>query len=506
MPEAGHEDATFGLVTLAGVEAALPLSALREVVPCPAELAELPLRAEGMLGAMTLREIVVPVLDLRAQLGSPAERGEDQVVVIIADEDRVLGLLADGTRHVHRVPAEDLRAVQTRSGELLFSHTFRHPETGSVVSVLDVAALLALPGVPTVHDPAVAGDGGPAHGDSERRGDRSRLTLLQCGAHLLALDVAHVHTTRADAWPRPSVFDGPLCQGVTEYRGMRVPVVDPLALLGLGRLPEESTGHGLVLDLGEGYVVLALTALVDIRDVAAGDVHRVPAFAVRRPDLLAGMGEVEGVGQCLVLDGDALHAEEDLCALAALNTAVEGEAEAGDVAEAGQAGGDTAAVRGPVYLSYSVGVDIATPLEQVAEIVTFPSERIPTDVGDIVLGVVVHRDAAVPVLCLPTLLGLSRPEIAPSACLLIVEVDGDRVGFAVQALRAIDPLAWKAKRDVDAGERDDARPLDPGSALRDAALISVGEDPRLLPELDLRAIARAVRAELAAGADALSFA
>lgn len=486
MPGA-EPDADFGLVTLAGLEAALPLRALREVVPCPEDLARLPARTDGLLGAMALRDLVVPVLDLGARLGAPVAPGDGHVVVVVCDDDRMLGVLAEGTREVTSIPSGVLRPVVAPDGPLLVSHTFRHPDTGAVVSVLDVAALLSLPGVPSVRgdtaaDPAATAASRPA-------GAAERLTVMRCGDHQLALDVAHVHTTRADAWPQPSVFDSAMCDSVADFREQRVPVVDPLVLLGLGRMPSPSTGTGLVLDLGEGYVMLALSALVDVVDVPAQDVLALPGFAVRRPDLLRGIADIPGAGHCLVLDGAALHADPELQALAGLNVATDPDA----APTAPGAPPVTAARAGDerVYLTYSVGHDVATPLEHIAEIIAVPPAHTATGVAGAVRGVAVHRGTAVPVICLPTLLGMPRPATAAHGCLLLVAVDDEHVGFAIDALRAIDPLVWEpAARRPAAG----VPVLDPARALHDAPRIAVGEPQRLLAELDLRALARSVHA------------
>ena len=179
-------DVVYGLLRLAGMDVALPLSALREVVPCPLELAGIPASAPGLIGAIELRRLVLPVVDLRPVIGRPDDRRPDQVLVVLAHGGQVLGLLADEVRGVTRLPASALVAARARGERLLFSHTFRHPETGSVVSVLDVAALLRLPGVPTVHD-AVPASRSLDAGGARRRGERRTLTLLRCGEHVLGI-------------------------------------------------------------------------------------------------------------------------------------------------------------------------------------------------------------------------------------------------------------------------------------------------------------------------------
>lgn len=492
-PGRGGDAGVYGLLTLAGVQVALPLAALREVVPCPEQFADLPVSTEGLLGAMSLRTLVVPVVDLRSRLGVPAERHDEQVVVLIAQDDQLLGLLADGVRGITRVAAGDLRAVQAVGTPLLFTHSFRDPSLGCVVSVLHVSAVLDLPGLPTVHDPGVASHAGHAvarvAGTAIADGPRRTLTLLRCSTHVLGIEVAHVHTTLSGARPRPSVLDHALCRGVTQVMDREVPVLDPLVLLGLGELPPDDSGAGVVLQLEHGYVVLALSAVLDIREVPDAEILPLPAFAVRRPDLFAGITDVSGLGQCLVLSGDALRTEPDLQAFSSVNTTV------GDADRAEQTDGQGRS-NGPSYLTYSVGTDVATPLEQVVEIVPFPTSSTATGVADAVLGVVVHRRAAVPLLCLSTILGLPRAPVTSATCLLLVEVDGTHTGFAVHALRTIDRRTWQEPPDDLGRTRGTPAVQHAGvtGALHASPLVCVGDETRLLPDLDLRALARAVRA------------
>ena len=474
-------DVVHGLLRLAGMDVALPLSALREVVPCPAELAGLPAVAPGLLGAIELRRLVLPVLDLQAVTDRAQERRADQVVVVVASGGRVLGLLADQVQGICQVAADTLVAAHAHGGGLLFSHTFRHPDTGRAYSVLDAAAVLALPGVPTVSDvtraPATVRDGGPGVG-------RRTLTVLRCGEYRLAIDAAHVHTTIPTPDLRSSVLTSRMCPGTVEYDDREVPVVDPLVLLGLGELARADTGAGLVLDLGHGYVVLALSELLELAHVGPEEVLPTPSFALPRPDLLGGMVQVEGFGDCLVLDGDTLLADPQLSGFASVNTAL-ASSSTGD--ESTTSAAAAAAAGAPAYLTYSIGLDVATPLEQVSEILPFPEVLTRTSVPGL-LGLVTHRRSVVPVLCLATLIGLESRPVTAGTCLLLVDVDGEQVAFSVDALRSIDPLTWT---DPDQVRDRGADQLE--RVLQTSPLVQVGGQTRLLPGLDLQRVARAVR-------------
>jgi purine-binding chemotaxis protein CheW len=104
------------------------------------------------------------------------------------------------------------------------------------------------------------------------------------------------------------------------------------------------------------------------------------------------------------------------------------------------------------------------------------------------LGLITHLRAAVPVVCLASVLGRPERPPGPSTCLLLVAVEDMRVAFAVDALRTIAPLTWT---DADQSTRGDA--ADRGVTLRSAPLVRIGEDSHLLPDLDLRRIALRLR-------------
>ena len=478
-PQTRPDDAgdllTLGIARLSGMTVAVPLAALREVVPGPEVFVELPATAPGLVGAMDLRGLVLPVVDLRRVLGGADEPRPGQVVLAVAHGGLTVGLLADGVTGVVTVPRSALRGVAASAGtELLFSHTFREPGTDVPGSVLDIAAVLRIPGLPAVleepPEEAHRADGGAV-------GTRT-LTLLSCGEHRFAVDIAQVRAAVPAPRPRPSALTGPVCLGVLDHGGGEVAVVDTLALLGLGRLAPEEIGAGLVVAAGAGAVVLAIGGLDGLDRAAAERILPVPGFTLPRPDLVGGVLE-HGAGQHLVLDGAGMAADPDLVALAAVTTAGAGGAVAGSSGDVAAGPRVDRAVR---LLTYRAGLDLTTPLDQVAEIVPLPPAVGVAPQRGSLLGVVLHRGAAVPVFTLAGLLDLPPAPVTPATCVLIVRSGSTWAGFAVDRLGTIDGLAWTDPEQHlgDAGA---------GGALGGAPLVTVGSDPRLVRMLDLQALA-----------------
>lgn len=478
----GTDDLVLGLLRTDGLDVALPLAALREVVPCPDVLTDLPVTAVGLLGVMTLRASIVPVVDLALCLGRAADRDHrGRVVVVVAHDGCLVGLLVDEVRGMVAVPVTGFDEVTAVDELELFSRTFHHPEQGHVVTLLDAGAVLALPGVPVVRERDERAEHRPLA--ETARQETCSFTVVRCGAFLLALDVAFVHSTVPSPGLRPSPADGPTCLGVAPVAGQDVAVVDLLALLGLGSLSGTPLGCGLVLDLPDGQVVLGVGEMVGLHDVPRTAVVALPAAASPDPGVLNRVAEVTGVGTCLVVDGDALLALHDVLALSRVST--ESAPGAGDLRGSGAPGAPAGAgaTAGPPYLAYRADVAIATPLSQISEVLAYPEDLVPSRGSAEVLGLVLHRGVAVPVVCLATVLERTPPAYTPAARLLLVDVDGERLAYAVGGLHAILALAW-----VDEEQR-----RRPGPPLRGCPLVQLQTMDALVPELDLHALTRHLR-------------
>src|SRR5918997_4233191 len=97
----------YGVFTVNDVQVALPLSELREVIPCPPSFEPLLAMAPGLAGAVNLRHQVIPVVDLRLVLGMDTGSPMD-VIVIVAHEGHAFGLLAADVHGVVRVEPDEL--------------------------------------------------------------------------------------------------------------------------------------------------------------------------------------------------------------------------------------------------------------------------------------------------------------------------------------------------------------------------------------------------------------
>jgi purine-binding chemotaxis protein CheW len=501
-------EALYGVFHTGNVRVALPLDELREVIMRPPSFSQLPTTSPGLLGAVNLRHIVIPVLDLCRLAGYENEDNSNgRVIVIVAVGDQMFGLLAEEIEGVARVTQEALMETSVAGGlPALFSHTFERTEDGEVVSLLDAEAISKLPGVPVVRD---TGTRTSVVGIGEINTDSSRRTvlLLRCGPIGLCIDVGHVHSVIPQLTLHSSPLEGSTCRGVVHLQDKAVPAVDPLVLLGLGNLPDDGNLRGLVIALPRGLVVLTVSDIADIVSVPVGDVLPLPPVGMRKDGFIVGVMRIESGDQHLLLDGEALRADAELDALGNLGVSLHpGDAAARPVGTQATPGekdtADTAAVRekeGPdgrrvvpsvrKFLTYHVGMEVATPLNQITEILPYPQHAIALEGGSL-LGIFTHRRLSVPLLSLPTLLGMYDDlDMATARVLLVDAPGGELIGFVVPALQAIEDSVWEETARAEGG--------DPGSLLQRGPLVKIGTEAqgRLLPNIDLNAL---VAAELVA--------
>ena len=97
---------------LAQQEYALPLDRVREIIPLPDHVSEVPRAETAVLGVVTLRDRLLPLVSLRALLGLPVDvdREEHGKVVVLSMGDSTVGMVADRTREILRVAPESDRS------------------------------------------------------------------------------------------------------------------------------------------------------------------------------------------------------------------------------------------------------------------------------------------------------------------------------------------------------------------------------------------------------------
>jgi purine-binding chemotaxis protein CheW len=111
---------------------------------------EVPGCAPHVAGLVQIRGRVIPVIDLRLRFGLPrVDRTLDSRVIVIADGNRQVGLLADSARQVLRIEADAFQAPPEviREQSRGFVNSIAR-SAGGVVMRIDFAKVIGQHGVP----------------------------------------------------------------------------------------------------------------------------------------------------------------------------------------------------------------------------------------------------------------------------------------------------------------------------------------------------------------------
>lgn len=497
-------DRRFGVFSLAALQLALPLEALREVVPLSA-LSALPCAAPCVIGGIDLRGVLVPVVDLRVVIGLPAVGSEPRSIVIMVFEGRLLGLLASGVVGVFECPEGGWSPMASRNGELpIFGGGFRRPDDGTMVSVLSPVGLAGLRDVPMVEnsgrDPSqLTGVGAQGGGLAE-----AYLMLVRTGSVPMALASEAVHTTIL----HPEILNSPLtggwCLGIIEHAGLKVPAVDLLALCGLGEIANPWLTQAFLIQYPQGLVAFMVDQIIDVVRADARGLVPIPPGTLPGDALFAGalpMDSLPGVtagselqaGYFLMLDAGQVTGHRDLSGLARMNTPV--DARGLDASRPRSDGEARLLAERCQVLTYDLGFEVATPIDQIAEILPQAEDNgIVFGAGSRAAGLVVSRGRAIPTFCLSSLMGLAGAERSPTASVLVVETATGCVGFNVARLMTIDDAPLK-RPDAPGVGRSPLPTLPEGCGARwSPAMVGSGAAERMLSVLDLKHLAQTLSA------------
>lgn len=217
---------------VSGQDFALPLDSVHEVVALPASVAELPHADVVMLGVMTLRGQLLPLVSLRGLLSLRASGhgGNKSRVVVARIGNAMVGLVTDGMKEILRIPSSEVDpvpAILTRSASEAEIQGICRLEGGQrLVSVLSTDHLF--------RDRAVAeqiahqAEKSRAMDTADRQsGADEQFIVFQLGGEEYGLPIAavdevvRVPETLTRLPKAPAFIDG-----VMNLRGRVIPVID----------------------------------------------------------------------------------------------------------------------------------------------------------------------------------------------------------------------------------------------------------------------------------------
>ena len=242
----GGQTAEIQLVsfTVAGQEYALPIEQVQEIVQIPASIMQVPNCGSHVLGVMTLRNRLLPLVSLRRMFNLPdAELTEANKIVVVALADGIsVGMVMDSVREVLRVNRSVVDAVPemlARSGDLSDITSICRLSGGTrLVSVIsaerlfNVAELRELQTVPQSQNGVIGGE--LADTALDVVDDEEQLVVFRVMNEEYAVPIESVQEivrVPDELIHIPNTPD--FVEGVVNLRGAVLPVIDQRRRFGL---------------------------------------------------------------------------------------------------------------------------------------------------------------------------------------------------------------------------------------------------------------------------------
>jgi purine-binding chemotaxis protein CheW len=331
VPAPSHRAETKALVTfeIANQTYALPLGEVREIIALPPAIAAVPHAEALILGLVTYREQLLPVLCLRGLLGFPLATDARSRIIVTTVAGVPVGLVADRMQAILHAdlasiePAPKLLAARA-GGETQIDQMVRRAD-GGLISLLATAKLFGEEVMATLG----------THTSSETRpemaaaGAKLQFLVFHLAGEEFAFPIGAVTEVAAapekiTRLPRTPKF----LAGVVNLRGEVLPVIDQRSRFDLPKRAEGGRQRLIVLRSARHHAGLIVDGISEILAIPADAVEPAPHLAGAEPGTPGAGRLVRGIINrvaekklILVLDPDELLTRTERSLLDVFNAA-----------------------------------------------------------------------------------------------------------------------------------------------------------------------------------------
>ena len=323
--EVVSDDLRLVSFSVAGQEYALDIAEVQEIVQLPEQISALPNTPHHVMGVMSLRQRLLPLVSLRCLFGLPqfGEQETQRIVVTSLPGGLHVGLVTDAVKEVLSIPrslAEPMPGILSANEQLQeFASICRLDDGKRLVSVIATDRLLRVPAIQQALDASSQAEGRLAQSNGDAMNDdlndvaesavddATQVVIFRLGAEEFGVPIMSVQEivrvpeslTRVPKTPS-------FVEGVINLRGTVLPVIDQRARLGL---PAASRNDGqrimvyLLAGMRTGFIV---DSVAEVLRIPRGDVAAAPKLSSEQSLLISRVANLEG-GKRLVMLLDPAH-------------------------------------------------------------------------------------------------------------------------------------------------------------------------------------------------------
>jgi purine-binding chemotaxis protein CheW len=290
---------------LGGQEYALPLAGVREIVRVPEQIAKVARSESIVLGVVTLRDRLLPLVSLRALLGLPADgkREDPGKVVVLPMGSGAVGVVADRTREILHVDPGDIDpapSLLTRGeGEAEITSICRLDHGKRLIALLSPDRLFRSDLVRRVLSEQSPGDAGLEMdvAMSEEQFVIFRLADQEYGLPIAAVDEIARPPEQIARLPKAPAF----VDGVMNLRGVVMPIVDLRRRFDIASTGPVGSQRILVLALDGGKTGFMVDGVSEVMKIPEGAIRAAPELSTDQMRLVGRVANLDAQDRMILL-------------------------------------------------------------------------------------------------------------------------------------------------------------------------------------------------------------
>jgi purine-binding chemotaxis protein CheW len=287
-------------------EYALPLERVQEVIVLPDHVSELPRPDSAVLGVVTWRDHLLPLVSLRALLGlaESRDRTERAKVLVLSIGHGAIGLVADRSRDILRVDPgliDPAPALLTRgAGDAEISSICRIEGGDRLVAILTPDRLFRSELVQRLFaEQSQSSEGAQSGGGSM---SDQNFVVFRVGEQEYGLPIAAVdEVTRPPAHITKLPKAPEFLDGVVNLRGHVVPVVDLRERFQVSSGEPKPAQRILVLAVGAGKTGFMVDGVSEVLKVPVDAISAAPDVSSAQTQLIDRVANLDTQGRMILL-------------------------------------------------------------------------------------------------------------------------------------------------------------------------------------------------------------
>jgi purine-binding chemotaxis protein CheW len=320
--QGGSDELRLVSFSVAGQEYALDIADVQEIVQVPAHISALPNVAHHVLGVISLRQRLLPLVSLRALFGLPEDELSEhhRIVVIALPCGHQVGLVTDSVKEVLSVPraqADAMPGILTQDLSMQeFASICRLDDGKRLVSVIATDRLLGMSGIREAISATQPSDEASASEETSmsERGDQAdvderdnndddtQVVIFRLGAEEFGVPIMSVQeiVRVPEVLTRVPKTPG-FVEGVINLRGTVLPVIDQRTRLGMSAIERNDRQRIMVYLLAGMRTGFIVDSVAEVLRIPKTQITAAPNMSDEQNRLISQVAKLDGDKRLVML-------------------------------------------------------------------------------------------------------------------------------------------------------------------------------------------------------------